>query len=81
MSNKLAYEAVYAVIDELGSTLPPDPAHRNAMIWKAVAAALNAPSGLTVERAIREAARHVDDDSRALGMMDAADMIRQARTS
>ncbi|MET9713746.1 hypothetical protein [Nocardiopsis alba] len=32
-----------------------------------------------LERAIREAARHVDDDSRALGMMDAADMIRAAR--
>ncbi|MEU3020109.1 hypothetical protein ABZ635_22240 [Nocardiopsis sp. NPDC007018] len=34
-----------------------------------------------LERAIREAARHVEDDSRALGMMDAADMIKQARTS
>ncbi|MGW9637457.1 hypothetical protein [Nocardiopsis alba] len=32
-----------------------------------------------LERAIREAARLVDDDSRALGMMDAADMIREAR--
>jgi hypothetical protein len=34
-----------------------------------------------IERTIREAARHQDDDSRALGMMDAADMIRDARTS
>lgn len=34
-----------------------------------------------LERTIREAARHVDDDSRALGMMDAADLIRDARTS
>lgn len=34
-----------------------------------------------LERTIREAARHVDDDSRALGMMDAADLIRDVRTS
>ncbi|MFE1170437.1 hypothetical protein [Nocardiopsis sp. NPDC058789] len=34
-----------------------------------------------LEVAIREAARLVEDDSRSLGMMDAADMIRQARTS
>ena len=32
-----------------------------------------------IERSIREAARHQDDDSRALGMMDAADMLRDTR--
>ncbi|MET9819607.1 hypothetical protein [Streptomyces sp. NPDC006355] len=37
-----AYDAVYAVIRRLGPELPPDPVHRNAMIWHAVTAALDA---------------------------------------
>lgn len=40
--NKAAYDAVYTYIDSIGDTLPPDPAHRNAMIWRAVQAALDA---------------------------------------
>lgn len=37
-----AYDAVRAVIRRLGTELPPDPVHRNAMIWRAVTAALDA---------------------------------------
>lgn len=37
-----AYNAVYAHIRALGDHMPPDPVHRNAMIWRAVHAALNA---------------------------------------
>jgi hypothetical protein len=35
-----AYDAVYAYIRELGDHMPPDPVHRNAIIWQAVNAAL-----------------------------------------
>ena len=37
-----AYDAVYEYIRNLGQYLPPDPVHRNAIIWKAVHAALGA---------------------------------------
>lgn len=37
-----AYDAVYAYLRNLGDYLPPDPVHRNAMIWRAVQAALDA---------------------------------------
>jgi len=37
-----AYDAVYEYIRTLGSYLPPDTAHRNAIIWRAVQAALGA---------------------------------------
>ncbi|MFB9485592.1 hypothetical protein ACFFSH_40495, partial [Streptomyces filamentosus] len=37
-----AYDAVYAHIRELGDHMPPNPVHRNAMIWRAVHAALGA---------------------------------------
>lgn len=37
-----AYDAVYELIGRLGSELPPGPVHRNAMIWRAVNAALDA---------------------------------------
>jgi hypothetical protein len=37
-----AYDAVYEYIRALGGYLPPDPVHRNAVIWRAVHAALNA---------------------------------------
>ncbi|MBP5930436.1 hypothetical protein [Streptomyces scabiei] len=37
-----AYDAVYAYINGLGTALPPDPVHRNAMIWRAVTWALDA---------------------------------------
>lgn len=37
-----AYDAVYEYIRGLGPYLPPDPAHRNAIIWRAVQAALDA---------------------------------------
>lgn len=35
-----AYDAVYENIRSLGEYLPPDTAHRNAIIWRAVQAAL-----------------------------------------
>jgi hypothetical protein len=37
-----AYDAVYEYIRGLGPYLPPDPVHRNAIIWRAVHAALDA---------------------------------------
>lgn len=37
-----AYDAVYEYIRALGGYLPPDPVHRNAVIWRAVNAALDA---------------------------------------
>ncbi|MFJ3089012.1 hypothetical protein [Streptomyces sp. NPDC086838] len=37
-----AYDAVYENIRSLGGYLPPDTAHRNAIIWRAVRAALDA---------------------------------------
>jgi hypothetical protein len=37
-----AYDAVYEYIRKLGGYLPPDPVHRNAVIWRAVHAALGA---------------------------------------
>lgn len=37
-----AYDAVYENIRSLGEYLPPDTAHRNAVIWRAVQAALDA---------------------------------------
>lgn len=37
-----AYDAVYEYIRALGDHLPPDSAHRNAVIWRAVHAALDA---------------------------------------
>lgn len=37
-----AYDAVYEYIRALGDYLPPDPRHRNAIIWRAVQAALDA---------------------------------------
>ena len=37
-----AYDAVYEYIRKLGGYLPPDTVHRNAVIWRAVNAALGA---------------------------------------
>jgi hypothetical protein len=37
-----AYDAVYEYIRRLGDYLPPDTRHRNAVIWRAVHAALGA---------------------------------------
>lgn len=37
-----AYDAVYENIRNLGEYLPPDTVHRNAIIWRAVQAALDA---------------------------------------
>jgi hypothetical protein len=37
-----AYDAVYEYIRRLGPYLPPDQAHRNAIIWRAVHSALAA---------------------------------------
>lgn len=37
-----AFDAVYDYIRRLGLYLPPDTAHRNAIIWRAVNAALDA---------------------------------------
>lgn len=36
-----AYDAVYAYIERLGDHMPPDPVHRNALIWRSVHAALD----------------------------------------
>ena len=33
-----AHDAVYAYIRDLGDYLPPDPVHRNAIIWRSVEA-------------------------------------------
>ncbi|MFJ7176447.1 hypothetical protein ACIQXA_08565 [Streptomyces massasporeus] len=35
------YDAVYAYIRELGDYMPPDPVHRNVLIWRGVHAALD----------------------------------------
>ncbi|WP_433701803.1 hypothetical protein [Nocardiopsis sp. CA-288880] len=51
MSNQRAYEAVYAYIDSIGGYLPPDEVHRNAMIWRAVEAALEADKPTALRRA------------------------------
>lgn len=41
-----AYDAVYEYVRGLGPYLPPDPVHRNAIIWRAVHTALGAtPTG------------------------------------
>lgn len=40
-----AYGQVYAYIALLGDKLPPDPVHRNAMIWRAVEAAVESILG------------------------------------
>ncbi|MFI9598888.1 hypothetical protein ACIHCX_03235 [Streptomyces sp. NPDC052043] len=37
-----AYDAVYAYVRRLGDRMPADPVHRNAIIWRAVSAALDA---------------------------------------
>lgn len=37
-----AYDAVYEYLRALGPYLPPDPVHRNAIIWRAVHTALDA---------------------------------------
>ena len=39
-----AYDAVYEYLRGLGPYLPPDPVHRNAIVWRAVHAALGATS-------------------------------------
>lgn len=42
MTQRPGYTATYDVIDKLDDYMPPDPAHRNAIIWRAVQAALEA---------------------------------------
>ncbi|MEV5048233.1 hypothetical protein AB0N20_27450 [Streptomyces griseoincarnatus] len=41
-AREAAYEAVYELLALFGPELPPDPVHRNAMIWRAVNTALDA---------------------------------------
>lgn len=55
-----AYDAVYERIRSLGDHLPPSPAHRNAMIWRAVEAALCAERAAAQRRLI--AAFQTDPD-------------------
>ena len=50
-THKAAYDAVYAYIRQLGDQLPPDEVHRNAMIWRAVQAALEADEPTSRRRA------------------------------
>lgn len=42
MTQRPGCTATYDVIDKLDDYLSPDPAHRNAIIWRAVQAALEA---------------------------------------
>ncbi|MET8978530.1 hypothetical protein ABZX85_23220 [Streptomyces sp. NPDC004539] len=42
-----AYDAVFAFIRGLGDALPAEPVHRNAMIWRAVHAGLDAMTAQT----------------------------------
>lgn len=60
-----AYDAVYAYIRRLGDHLPPDPVHRNAIIWRGVNAALDAitPAAEPCAHGCRQAA----DDLTRLG--------------
>ena len=56
MPSQRAYEAVYAYINSIGGYLPPDEAHRNAMIWRAVEAVRPIIASETLEAA----AHHLD---------------------
>lgn len=42
LTRQPAYDAVYAYIRELDSYMPADVVHRNALMWRAVTAALDA---------------------------------------
>ena len=56
-----AYDAVYAYLRALGDYLPPDPVHRNAVIWRAVHAALDAtPVGRCVSSHCAEGDHNLD---------------------
>jgi hypothetical protein len=57
------YDAVYARIREMGDAMPPDVVHRNAMIWRAVEAALAALDLAGREAAAREEGRREVLDS------------------
>ena len=62
---QLAYDAVYEYIRGLGPYLPPDPAHRNAVIWRAVHAALGAtPVGRCVSSHCVEGDHMVFDEGK-----------------
>ena len=66
-----AYDAVSAHIRDLGDHMPPDPVHRNAMIWRAVHAALGAtPVGRCVSSHCVEG-DHIIDLGPASGAEDA----------
>jgi hypothetical protein len=63
-----AYDAVYAYIRELGDHLPVDPVRRNAVIWRAVHAALAAtPVGRCVSSHCVEGDHILDLDQPADG--------------
>ena len=62
---KTAYDAVYACIAELGGAMPTAVAYRNAIIWRAVQAALEAESAMWEGR-IRAALENQADRVRAL---------------
>jgi hypothetical protein len=47
-----AYAAVYTLIEEWGDSLPSDVAHRNALVWRAVEAALLADRAAENEGAL-----------------------------
>lgn len=56
-----AHEAVYEYIRNLGPYLPPDTPHRNALIWRAVTAALDAtPVGRCVSSHCVEGSHVID---------------------
>ncbi|MET9073903.1 hypothetical protein ABZX95_17385 [Streptomyces sp. NPDC004232] len=63
-----AYDAVYAYIRELGNYLPADPVLRNAIIWRAVHAALDAtPVGRCISSHCVEGDHILDPDQPAAG--------------
>ncbi|MEU0493507.1 hypothetical protein ABZ249_30135 [Nocardiopsis sp. NPDC006139] len=61
MTQRPGYTATYDVIDKLDDYLPPDPAHRNAIIWRAVQAALDAEDAAGTE-AVAELATELAEE-------------------
>lgn len=69
-----AFDAVYAYIRALGQHLPPDPVHRNAIIWRAVTTALDAtPVGRCISSHCVEGDHILDLDSTPTPPPEAAD--------
>ncbi|MFD3363609.1 hypothetical protein ACFWW5_10955 [Streptomyces albidoflavus] len=50
LDRNAAYDATWARIRDLGTHMPADTLHRNAMIWRAVNGALDAAGTPTLDR-------------------------------